>query len=162
MPEIFRGVWARPVEFLAFGFGAGLLPLVPGTFGTLMAIPFYLLFKGLSWQIYLAVVVITFVIGVWICDVTEKRIGIADYRGIVWDEMVGYWCAMFLAPNGWQWILLGFVLFRLFDIVKPWPINWVNNHVHGGFGIMIDDVLAALPTFGILQLIYWVIVRFSQ
>lgn len=149
---ISRHVWTNPIYFVAFGFGAGLSPLLPGTMGTLIAIPFYLLMRQLSWQLYLIIVVVSFVVGVWFCDQTEKMVQQSDYSGIVWDEIVGYWATMFLAPSGWQWIFLGFVLFRLFDIIKPWPISWVNDHVHRGFGIMFDDLLAGLLALAVIQL----------
>lgn len=151
--SITREVFTSPVSFLAFGFGVGLIPFIPGTCGTLIAIPFYLLLQFLPWQLYLAFVLGAFIFGIWLCDVSEKIIGIKDYSGIVWDEIVGYWLTMFLAPPRWEWILLGFVLFRLFDILKPWPINWLNQKVVGGFGIMLDDLMAALFSFILLQVV---------
>lgn len=135
-------VLSNPIHFIAFGFGSGLAPLMPGTFGTLAAIPFYFALQLLPWQFYLVTVLFTFSLGIWLCDVTERDIGIPDYPGIVFDEMVGFWCTMFLVPQGWLWIILGFLLFRLFDIWKPWPIRWFNNNIPGGFGIMFDDLLA--------------------
>jgi phosphatidylglycerophosphatase A len=146
-----RSVWTNPYHFLAFGFGSGLSKWFPGTCGTLVAIPFYLLMQHLPWPLYLAILVVAFGAGVWFCNEAEKMIGIPDYSGIVWDEMVGFWCTMFWVPTGWAWILAGFILFRLFDILKPWPISWFNNHVHGGFGIMLDDVIAALVACVLLQ-----------
>lgn len=140
-----------PIHFLALGFGSGLSPKAPGTAGTLMAIPLYLLLQPLSWQLYLAVIVITSIVGIAICDISARRMGVHDHPGIVWDEFVGYWITMFLAPAGWMWIVIGFVLFRIFDILKPWPIRWLDRHVGGGFGIMIDDVLAGLFAFGVMQ-----------
>jgi phosphatidylglycerophosphatase A len=122
-----------------------------------MAIPGYLILQHLSTPLYLAVLAIAFVAGIWICDVTEKAIGIPDYPGIVWDEIVGYWVTMFLVPPGWQWLFLGFILFRFFDILKPWPISWLNKNVHGGFGVMVDDLLAAVISFLVLHLIMYFI-----
>lgn len=150
-----RKVLTNPIYFLGFGFGVGLSRFAPGTLGTLIAVPFYLLLQYLSWPLYLAITLIAFFVGIWICHVTEKMVGIPDYSGIVWDEMVGFWVTMFLAPSKLQWIIIGFVLFRVFDILKPWPISWVNKNVHGGFGVMVDDLLAALVSFGILQFIIW-------
>lgn len=144
-----------PVHFLALGFGSGLSPKAPGTAGTLMAVPLYLLLEPLSWPIYLAVLVITTLAGIAICDISARRLGIHDHPGIVWDEFVGYWITMFLAPAGWSWIVVGFVLFRIFDILKPWPIRWLDRHVSGGFGIMIDDVLAGIFALGVMQGLYW-------
>jgi phosphatidylglycerophosphatase A len=137
-------VWKNPWHFLAFGFGSGLAKFAPGTFGTLAAIPIYLLMVQLPWLIYALITLVAFVIGIHICQVTSDDLQVHDFSGIVWDEFVGFWITMFLIPPQWQWILLGFILFRFFDIVKPWPIRFLDKHVQGGFGIMIDDVLAGL------------------
>ena len=148
----------QPIHCLAFGFGSGLSPKAPGTMGTLMAIPLYLLLLQLSPQGYLIAVALSFIAGVYICHVSAKDLGVHDHPGIVWDEFVGYWITMIAAPSGWVWIVAGFALFRLFDIAKPWPISWCDKHVHGGFGIMIDDVLAGLLALGVMQLLaYWLI-----
>lgn len=146
-------VWRNPVHFLAFGFGSGAAPRAPGTFGTLAAVAIYLLLPDMSTTHYLLFLLLGFVVGVWLCGRTSADIGEHDHGGIVWDEFVGFWLTMLLAPPGWIWVLLGFVLFRLFDIVKPWPIRWFDQHVHGGLGIMIDDVLAGLMALGCLQLL---------
>lgn len=145
-------IFSNPVHILSFGFGSGLSPKAPGTFGTLAAIPLYLLLMQLSWPVYLAVVVVTFFVGVYLCGETAKALGVHDHGGIVWDEFVGFWITMFMAPAGWLWLVAGFVLFRFFDIVKPWPIRWLDRSVSGGFGIMIDDVLAGLYALALLQL----------
>jgi phosphatidylglycerophosphatase A len=141
----------HPLEFLALGFGSGLLPRAPGTAGTLAAIPVYLLAAQLPPPYYLLLVVLLFLAGIGICAHAAGRLGVHDHPGIVWDEIVGYLVSMALAPPGWTWIALGFVLFRLFDILKPWPIRWVDRHVHGGFGIMLDDLLAGLFSAALLQ-----------
>lgn len=148
-----RHLLRHPVECLAFGFGAGLAPKAPGTFGTLVAIPFYCLLQDLPLAVYLALVLASFLVGIYFCDVAAKAQQTHDHPGIVWDEMVGYWLTMTLAPSGWQWLVAGFCLFRFFDILKPWPIGWVDRRVRGGFGIMIDDVLAAGYAWLCLQLI---------
>lgn len=137
--------------FFAFGFGSGLAPFAPGTFGTLAAIPLYLILVQLSWPMYAWLVFIAFVVGVRLCDVTGGRLGIHDYGGIVWDEFVGFWITLFLIPFSWQNVLLGFIAFRFFDIIKPWPIGWLDKKVSGGFGVMIDDVLAGL--YGLLVML---------
>ncbi|MEO9653578.1 phosphatidylglycerophosphatase A family protein [Marinomonas sp.] len=144
-------VWRNPIHFLAFGLGSGAAPKAPGTFGTLAAVPFFLLMQNLSANQYLMVLIVTSLIGIYLCGKTSKDLGVHDHAGIVWDEFVGFWITMWLAPTGWQYIVLGFVLFRLFDILKPWPISWVDKHVHGGFGIMLDDILAGLMSFVVLQ-----------
>ncbi len=132
----------NPVHLLAFGFGSGLARVAPGTMGTLAAIPFYLLLVQLPLPWYLLVLVAAFGLGVYVCGYTARALGVHDHGGIVWDEFVGYWLTMVAAPAGWQWPIVGFVLFRLFDIVKPFPISWLDRHIKGGLGIMLDDVLA--------------------
>lgn len=130
--------------FLAFGFGAGLLPRAPGTWGTVVGLALFPLLNTLSgWMFWIALALL-FWLGVRVCERVSDRLGVSDHGGIVWDEMVGYWLAVSLAPPGWTWLLLGFVLFRFFDIVKPWPISWVESQFDGGLGVMMDDVLAAL------------------
>jgi phosphatidylglycerophosphatase A len=143
--------WRRFVHFLAFGFGTGRSPVAPGTFGTLVGIPAYLLLQPLNTYIYVAVVAGLFVVGVWLCHVTEQDLGVHDHPGIVWDEIVGYLITMFMAPTGWEWIVLGFFLFRLFDIWKPFPIRQIERCIQGGFGNMLDDALAALYAWLVLQ-----------
>ncbi len=143
----------NPVHLLAFGLGSGLAPKAPGTFGTLAAIPFYLLLQHLPlWQ-YGLFVLVAFAIGIELCGRTSKALGVHDHPGIVWDEFVGYWLTMLAAPPGWIWVLIGFVLFRLFDILKPWPIRWIDRRIEGGFGIMLDDILAGCFALLALQLI---------
>jgi phosphatidylglycerophosphatase A len=141
----------HPLDFLALGFGSGLVPRAPGTAGTVAAIPIYLLVSALNLPVYLVLVALMFLAGIAICAHTARRLGVHDHPGIVWDEIVGYLVTMALAPAGWLWIVIGFVLFRLFDIVKPWPIRWLDKHVHGGFGIMLDDLLAGLFAAAVLQ-----------
>jgi phosphatidylglycerophosphatase A len=137
-------VWRNPIHFVAYGFGSGAVPKAPGTAGTLVAVIIYLLLPQISPLIYVSLLLISFVFGVWICGKTAQDIGIKDPSGIVWDEFVGYWITMFMAPSGWIWVIIGFVLFRLLDIVKPWPIKWADKQIGGGMGIMLDDVLAGI------------------
>lgn len=156
-PIPLKATLKNPLYFFAVGFGSGLLPKMPGTWGTVMAIPFYLLMRNLSPSNYLLVTAAAFFVGIWFCHATEKAFGVPDHPRIVWDEIVGYWCTMFMAPQGWLWIVLGFILFRIFDIAKPWPICFFNKRVKGGFGIMLDDVLAAIPAWGILYILHVVL-----
>lgn len=135
-------VFRNPVHFLAFGFGSGTAPVAPGTFGTLAAIPLYQLLNLLPLVFYLLVLIAAFGLGIYLCDKTARDLGVQDHSGIVWDEFVGYWITMLAAPSGWHWIVIGFVLFRFFDIVKPFPIGWLDKRISGGLGIMIDDVVA--------------------
>ncbi len=144
-------VWRNPVHFFAFGFGSGAAPFAPGTFGTLVAIPLYLLMAPLTLWIYLAIVVVMTMLGIWLCEVTSRDLGVHDHSGIVWDEIVGYLITMAAAPEGVEWIVVGFLLFRFFDILKPWPIGWIDKHVKGGWGIMVDDILAGIFSWLTLQ-----------
>lgn len=150
-----RTVWTNPVHFIAFGFGSGTIPFAPGTMGTLMAIPFYLLIRHFPLGIYISIVIVATMVGVWVCDVTEKALGTHDYKGIVWDEVCGYGVTMLAAPHHWQWVVIGFFLFRLFDIWKPWPICWIDRYVQGGLGVMLDDVLAGVYSLVVLQIVYY-------
>ncbi len=145
-------VWRNPVHFLAFGLGSGAAPVAPGTFGTLAAVLIYLALPSMGWMWYLLMLLLTFVAGIWLCGKTADDIGVHDHGGIVWDEFVGLWLTMFLAPPGWVWLVLGFVLFRVFDVLKPWPIRWLDRRVAGGFGIMIDDILAGIFALLCLQI----------
>lgn len=144
-------IWRNPIHLLAFGLGSGLAPWAPGTAGTLAAVVLYLLFPPMHWALYGVMLVVTFVFGVWICEQTSRALGVHDHGGIVWDEFVGYWTTMFLAPEGWQWVVGGFLLFRLLDILKPWPIRLADSRVKGGFGIMLDDVIAGIIAAACLQ-----------
>lgn len=146
-------VWRNPIHFLAFGLGSGAAPWAPGTFGTLAGAVLYLLLPAMTVSAYAVFLLGSFALGVFLCGRTARDIGVHDHGGIVWDEFVGLWLTMFLAPPGLIWLLAGFVLFRVFDIAKPWPINWVDRRVHGGFGIMIDDVLAGVMALVCLQLL---------
>ena len=143
----------NPVHLLSFGFGSGYMPVAPGTFGTLVAIPIFLLLSQLDTLQYVLVVSVMLLAGVWICGYTSQALGVHDHKAIVWDEVVGYLITMFMVPPTLLGICAGFILFRLFDIWKPVPINLLDRHVHGGLGIMLDDVLAGLYALLALQLI---------
>lgn len=145
----------NPIHFLALGFGTGLAPKAPGTFGTLAALPLYFLMMNLSWPVFLAVTAIVTIAGFWICDVAAKDMEVHDHGAIVWDEVAGMLITMIAAPVGLLPLVIGFVLFRFFDIVKPWPIKLLDRHVKGGFGIMIDDVLAGVFAAISLQAIHY-------
>jgi phosphatidylglycerophosphatase A len=155
MSQLARKVFKNPIYFLAFGFGSGLMPRAPGTWGTIAALPLYYLLSYASPLLYLLITFLVCVAGIYICHYVAKDLGEHDYPGIVWDEIAGYLCTMFLAPAGFIWMALGFGLFRLFDIWKPFPITWADAHVKGGLGIMLDDLLAAVPAWVILQLLAW-------
>lgn len=143
-PIAARDLFASPWSFLGLGFGTGLAPKAPGTFGTLAALPLYALLAGLDAEYYLTATILLFLIGIPICSKTEKVIGIQDHSGVVWDEIVGFLITMsFVVPSAIS-LALGFILFRFFDVIKPWPIRWFDQRVHGGFGIMLDDAIAGV------------------
>ena len=139
--------------FLAFGFGSGLSRFAPGTAGTLAAIPFAILLISLPSAGYWILLGLSFLGGVYVCDVSSKRLGQHDPGGIVWDEMLAYWLTVAFIPFSWPWWALAFVLFRFFDIVKPWPIRQVEKRFGGGLGIMLDDIVAALYAMLVLYLV---------
>lgn len=133
-----------PLHLLAFGFGTGLAPRAPGTFGTLAGVAIYLPMATLAWWPYLLAVTLMFAAGVWLCGRAARALHTHDHPGIVWDEVVGYLVTMLAAPPGWPWLLAGFVAFRVLDILKPWPVGLADRRVGGGLGIMLDDLLAGL------------------
>lgn len=139
----------NPWHLLATGFGSGLSPVVPGTMGSLAAIPFWYLMTFLPWQLYSLVVMMSICIGVYLCHRTAKDMGTHDHGSIVWDEFVGMWITLMALPTmDWQWVAAGFVIFRIFDMWKPWPIRWFDRNIHGGMGIMVDDIVAGVISAG--------------
>ncbi|MCX8586182.1 MULTISPECIES: phosphatidylglycerophosphatase A [unclassified Gilliamella] len=135
----------NPIHFLAVGLGSGLSPIMPGTMGSLMAIPLWLLFLGLQPTLYWVFILVTFVFGCYICQKTSDDTHTHDSGHIVWDEFVGMWITLYFIPQfSILWVTIAFVAFRLFDMAKPWPIRWFDKRVPGGFGIMVDDVIAAI------------------
>ncbi|MFQ5469428.1 MAG: phosphatidylglycerophosphatase A [Gammaproteobacteria bacterium] len=148
-----RDVVASPANFIAFGFGSGVSPVAPGTLGTLTGVMIYALLPSLSVVPYIVMVVVFFVLGIWVCNQTTQYLGVHDHPGIVWDEIVGYLITMVAVPFEWLWVMSGFLLFRLFDIWKPWPISVLDKQIKGGLGIMLDDVLAAVYAAICMQLI---------
>ena len=150
-----RTVWKDPVHILAFGFGTGLAPFAPGTFGSLPGVLLFWLTMGFGLYIQLGIAVAITLAGIWICGESARRIGVHDHGGIVWDEIVGMYVTLLVAPvsvSGW---ILAFVLFRAMDIVKPWPIRDMDHSIGGGVGIMLDDLAAALYAAILLGLYGW-------
>lgn len=143
-----------PVHFFALGFGSGLSPRAPGTFGTIAAMPIYYVMSGLPLAAYIPLVFVLLIAGIFICGQSARLMQVHDHPGIVWDEIVGYLITMTATPDGWMWMIVGFILFRFFDIVKPWPLNWIDRKVGGGLGIMLDDVIAGIVS---CLLMYWAV-----
>lgn len=142
---------SRPEHWLAYGFGAGLSPMAPGTMGTLVAIPIYLLLASLNSFLYFVAVAALIVAGIWACGKVAAESGQEDPPAIVWDEVVGFLVAMAAAPVvSVAWIIMGFLLFRLFDIYKPWPVSWAQERFRGGLGIVADDLVAGAMTWIVL------------
>lgn len=158
MQTIEPGQLKHPLVFIALGFGSGLAPKAPGTAGTLVAIPFYLLMQTLPLSVYASITLACVFFGIGICGYAADRLGVHDHPAIVFDEIAGFFITMFASPAGLLPLLAGFVLFRLFDALKPWPISWFDRNVHGGFGIMLDDVIAGLMGLGVLQLSYYLVI----
>lgn len=148
-----RKIFSDLRYFLAFGLGSGLAPKAPGTAGSLLALALFFPLQALGTLAYLGVLIATLVVGVFICDQVARELHMEDPAGIVIDEFVGLWISLLLLPGGWYWALVGFCLFRLFDIAKPWPVGWLDKHVKGGAGIMLDDVAAGVYAFGVLQVL---------
>ena len=137
-------LFSHPAHMLSFGFGSGLARYAPGTFGTLAAFPIYwYLAPRLPDNQFMLFLILAFFIGIWVCGITGRALGVADYGGIVWDEIVAMLLVLFFTPTGWYWSLLAFILFRFFDILKPPPIRHFDSNWHGGLGVMFDDLLAA-------------------
>ncbi|MGB1257478.1 MAG: phosphatidylglycerophosphatase A [Thiolinea sp.] len=157
-----KTVLSSPIHLLAFGFGSGLSPLAPGTIGTLAAIPLYLLMARLPWAYYILILVAAIAVGIWLCGESARLLGVHDHGGIVWDEFVGFWITMLFVPPEWLWIVLGFLLFRLFDVWKPWPIRLIDKQVDGGLGIMLDDILAGVYALLVLHIIMIVFAGYSS
>ena len=147
-----------PVHLFAFGFGSGLSPWAPGTFGTLIAIPIVLFVMQFGFVAHLAFAVLAAIFGIYVCGESAKRLGVHDHPGIVWDEITGFAVTMLTVPASSAeggprtiyWVVAGFALFRLFDIWKPWPIREADHSLHGGLGIMLDDVIAGIFAAAIL------------
>jgi phosphatidylglycerophosphatase A len=138
-----RFCWFNPCHLLAVGLGSGFSPRVPGTVGTLAALPLWWLLSQCHVLLYGVLLIVSIVIGIVICGRTAADLGGGDPSVIVWDEFVGLWITLWAMPSQqWQWVMIGFVLFRVLDISKPWPISWIDRSVHGGLGIMLDDIVA--------------------
>jgi phosphatidylglycerophosphatase A len=142
-----RALLRHPAGWIALGFGSGLSPIAPGTAGSLVALLPWLALRHLPPAFYALMLVVAFAFGVWACAVAIRVLAVKDPSAVVWDEFVGQWIALaplLWRPRGWLWILCGFILFRIFDIAKPWPVSWADRAVPGGLGVMLDDVFAGV------------------
>lgn len=149
------GFLKDPVHLLAFGFGSGAAPRAPGTWGSLAAIPFWYVLALLPVAAYWGVVVLAFLVGIWLCGRTADDLKVHDHGGIVWDEFVGMWIVLGFFPDTVYGVLVCFLLFRLFDVWKPWPIGWLDKRMPGGLGIMVDDVVAGVMALAVVWLLDW-------
>lgn len=147
----------NPVHFCALGFGSGLIPLMPGTFGSLAAIPLILLFAPAGNVIFITATILSCIAGVYFCGKTAADMGVHDHGSIVWDEVAGMLLTFLFVPLSISTLIAGFVLFRIFDILKPWPIGPVDKTVHGGLGIMLDDILAGIMACVCLHGLIWLV-----
>ncbi len=161
IPRWASRVWRDPVLWLAFGFGTGLAPKAPGTVGTLPGIALAALIGGLAGTAAPAVILLALLalipLGVWLCGEASRRLGVHDYGGIVFDEVVGVLIPFLVLPITPLNLLLAFLAFRLFDVWKPWPIRWLDRRVHGGLGIMVDDLLAGVFALAAVWVLLWIL-----
>lgn len=153
-----RFLFAHPAHFFACGCGSGLAPKAPGTFGTLFAWATFILFRPWFGDLQLlGLFIIAYLAGIWFIEVTGRALGEADHGSIVWDEIVPFWLVLLIAPPSWLWQAAAFALFRLFDISKPQPARYFDQHVKNGFGVMADDLVAAGYTLLSLALLKFVL-----
>ena len=154
-------VLSHPARFIAFGFGSGLSPFAPGTAGTLVGFPLFLLLikLGLALPAYAALIAALFLLGVWACDHVSRSLGVDDFGGIVWDEIVAFLAILYFTPYSVAWFAAAFFIFRLFDVWKPFPIRHFDNTIKNGFGVMFDDALAAVYSIGVIQGLVWLVNR---
>lgn len=154
-------VFSHPARFIAFGFGSGLSPFAPGTAGTLVGFPlFFLIIQlGLTPLAYAGLIVALFVVGVWACEHVSRSLGVDDFGGIVWDEIVAFLAILYFTPYSVAWFAAAFFIFRIFDVWKPFPIRHFDNTIKNGFGVMFDDALAAVYSIGVIQGLAWLVNR---
>ena len=151
----FKFLISHPAHFFALGFGSGLVPKAPGTFGTLLGLPLFWLISGYALNVQLIIIATLFIIGIYFCDKTGKALSVADDGAIVWDEIVAMMLVLAFTPFTWLGWLVAFCLFRLFDIWKPYPICYFDAKLKNGFGVMFDDLLAAIYAILVLKFIIW-------
>jgi len=155
----FKFLSAHPAHLIAFGFGSGLAPKAPGTFGTLLGWPLFWLVAAAAPDLpnRIVLIIAAFLLGVWACGRSGRALGVADHGGMVWDEIVAFALVLLFTPAGWLWTAAAFALFRLFDILKPWPIRLADARLKNGFGVMFDDLLAALYAIAVIKGLQWLV-----
>ena len=156
-PKLKAALLTDPVHMLALGFGSGLSPFAPGTVGTIVALPIVVALSGMPLPAALAAVIVFVLGGIWLCGESARRLDCHDHPGIVWDEIAAFALLGLVLPRGWLWLALAFVLFRVFDIFKPWPIRDLDHRLGGGLGIMLDDLVAAVYAALVLKAIEFAI-----
>ena len=154
-PSRARQLLRHPAGWIASGAGVGFAPFAAGTFGSLAALLPWLALRQLPLPFYLLALLVAFALGVWAAQWVIKRIRVEDPSVVVWDEFIGMWIALAAIPAGWLWVVAAFAAFRLFDIWKPWPVSWADDHVAGGYGAMLDDALAGAYAWLLLQAAAW-------
>jgi phosphatidylglycerophosphatase A len=149
-----RFLLAHPAHLIALGFGSGLAPKAPGTVGTVLGLPLFWAITAIAPDLpnQLILIAAGFLLGIWACARTGRALGVADHGGMVWDEIVAFALVLLFTPAGWMWAGIAFLLFRFFDIIKPWPIRFFDTRLKNGFGVMFDDLLAAGYAIACLQL----------
>lgn len=164
-PSQRQALLAHPAGWIACGFGSGLVPRAQGTLGSALAfLPWWFLWRGLPLPGYGLMLILTFAVGVWACGESSRRLGFPDHRALVWDEFVGQWLTLLpvlVWGTSWWTLLIGFILFRLFDVWKPWPIRWLDAHVKGGAGVMVDDVVAGVFGAIVLAIIMYLVMPWT-
>lgn len=158
LPDL-RFLLRHPAHFVALGFGSGLAPKAPGTFGTLIGLPLFAILMALPESTHLPIIALLFLIGIPICTKTGTALRVPDHGGIVWDEIVAMLLVLEFTPRHWIWWLVAFALFRLFDIWKPAPIRQFDANLKGGLGVMFDDLLAALYAIATMKALQWLILH---
>ncbi len=153
----FKLLLSHPAHFFSLGFGTGLAPKAPGTVGTLVGLPLFYLIANYTFTTHIIIVSLSFIFGIWCCHRTGIAIGVADHGSIVWDEIAAMMLVLTFTPSTVFYWVLAFLLFRLFDIWKPYPISVIDAKVKGGFGVMLDDLLAAIYAIIVLKGILWLI-----
>ena len=159
--DLNKAFLGHPIHWLALGFGTGLVPKAPGTAGTLVAIPLILLTASLTLPIKIAILLGISLLGIYLCGKSAELLGVHDHGSIVWDEIAGFYLTALFVPVSYLWLALGFIFFRIFDILKPWPIKQLDAQVHGGLGIMLDDIIAGLFAGLVLYILRLVLLYFG-